>query len=201
MRTIKNFLLGVGMVLLAILFDNQLKEKKMEKIPSEWSTGMKLWLLAALMVILINMLAARNAYGQAVVIRAPLNNYGAITTCDSENRIVVVVSTEVSSSEYPFVMVHEGTHVEQMKRYPGGCLALMKEYRASPEARLRIESEAYCEDFKERVRQGLPYEMISKLATYLQKEYAPNLSVAEVQQKLPCNIPFAPKDGTQVVPP
>lgn len=195
MKRIRAILFGVMLVFLATLIEHSLRRKEMsEKIksPSDWSTGLKLWLLAALIVILCNMIVARRAYGQVSIVHVPLAEYSAITTCDQDNNIVVAVSNSVDLGEYEYVLIHERVHVREMQEWPGGCQAFLNHYREDLKFRFEVEARAYCTDFTERVKRGMPREMIYKLAAYLQKSYAQGFTGEQVLAMLPCKTILIP---------
>ena len=152
---------------------------------SEFRKVIGLWLIVAMTVVLLSLLAC-SANAQVSVIRAPLAGFGGITTCDNRNQIIVVVNSTAEPSELKYIAIHEDKHVEQMLAFQGGCLALCDKYRMDKNFRLQIEMEAYCEDFKARVEDGMPKENIINLATYLSSAFGNGLTPLEVLNLLPC---------------
>lgn len=150
-----------------------------------FKVGTSIVLILALAIVLLALLS-KEARGQVSIIKAPLGGYGAITTCDQNNKVIVVVNNTVSAEDYPEVILHEFTHVEEMKVYPGGCQAMLNRYRSDIQFRFEVEARAYCKGYEHLVQNGMPKENILKLAVYVQKIYAQGNTVAEVLEALPC---------------
>lgn len=195
MRAIKNLLIGVCLVLLAIFIEFSQREKDMKNKALVW------WGILMLAIITLA-LFTQSLGSQVAIIRAPLGNYGAITTCDQANNIVVVINQSVSFLDLPQVMEHEFVHVTEMRLYQGGCQGFLNHFRADKDFRFQAEARAYCKGYVRMVAGGMPKELILKLAEYMQKLYATDKSVEDVQKALPCGQDaIAVKDGTFTIPP
>lgn len=159
------------------------------------------WVLVFLGLATLSLLS-RKAGGQQVhITRAPLFvGYGAVTTCDQDNNIVVIVSP--LAQDTTVALTHEMVHVAQMKRHEGGCKGYMIHFRADPVWKMSQEAEAYCSGYETQVANGLPKENIIFLVMYLRRSFAPALSDEEVRRYVPCgrDVIIAARDGTYTTP-
>ena len=64
--------------------------------------------------------------------------------CDRNNKPVVYIHPRLSEYAATFVRAHESVHLEQVRRYPGGCVAMMERYRHDSVFVLNVESAAFC---------------------------------------------------------
>lgn len=149
MRKIKNFAVGVTLLLLAIVVDHHiLKEEKMDfnKETGGWKFLVVAFFCYFLLFLLISTQACKTmqvvSFSEELRDSMPQDVAG-LTICDTLTGDVYVKISSHLGRFYPMVERHEKTHVEQIVRY-GGCRAIYHAKMADPELSLRLEYEAYC---------------------------------------------------------
>lgn len=136
----------------------------------KWPLGAKLWLLASLAVIAINMFAAA-AHGQTVTKDSAMQGYVGITDCDSSGKPKITLMGGRTPEEDRMTFLHEMVHVRQMNRHPGGCRGAMEQYKNDPMFRFRMEAEAYCVDTDMEMNLDKREWMLDKLSMWMFGEY------------------------------
>ncbi len=144
------------------------------------------WIVVALAIVALA-LFSQSLKGQTIT-KAPLkDSIGAVTTCDQDNNIVIIFNQKIPSGAYPLILIHEMSHAEDMKAYPGGCRAVEDRIQTDEEFLVQGEAKAHCAVYNFVVAEGrFPKEIILKVAEFMQREYLPEKTVAEVLKILPC---------------
>ncbi len=146
MRTIKNLLVGLGLLILANLFNFQQEIKEM---PSDTKKVIKWWLIVFLGVAVLRLLTGCVKPRQWVIPPVPIQSdtvYVGATTCDANNNPVIRINakyySDTLSIPYKRLLMHEKVHVRQAIYY-GDCHAFLKRGE-DPEFAFAVEAEAYC---------------------------------------------------------
>lgn len=105
-------------------------------------TFLKWWLIAALAVVVINMLSPALG-GQTVKAVKKDNMTTAGRTLCENGEIVIHVATEVPPADVAEVMVHEAVHVLQLRKFRK-CEDGVARYQNDKRFALNMEVEAYC---------------------------------------------------------
>lgn len=108
------------------------------------------WLNTALLVVVLSLLtscAGVVRYEAIPVLFADSLEVMGKTICDPvANKPIVFVQRELDGTKgLPAVVFHEMVHSKQALEYPGGCNALLRDYRSNRRLAFTVEAEAYCE--------------------------------------------------------
>ena len=117
-------------------------------------TYFRIWLIAVLLIGCVRLLQGQTMKdGVSVVQVENWSPYAvAQTNCTADNQpIILMRKMDWDSLEYRLTMTHELIHVRQMK---ADCKKVQRAYRDSLAVRIRMETEAYCEDSRERLKAG-----------------------------------------------
>lgn len=145
LRKLKNTLVGVLLVLLAISLDSHIfKENRMKN--KGW------WLVVfALLGVLIGLLgcAKYQPYTSVYPLSFPpqMNELAAVTECEAGGQPIILVNAnvEMPRAMWKYVLIHERQHAVDMREY--GCREAMKRVQTDPDFLMTLEVKAYCAQF------------------------------------------------------
>lgn len=79
--------------------------------------------------------------------------YNAKTECNEDGSFTVTLAKWLPPEQEKYAIVHEMTHVKQIHRL--GCKVAYEKYEKDPVYRFKVELEAYCNEVRARVKDGL----------------------------------------------
>ncbi len=137
-----------------------------------------LWLVAFFLIGVVNLIGCARYKPQTEVVVEldpwspcvpwALCQIGQVV-CSEKNEPIILVRSGLDPAEKPFTLVHEKTHVSQMK---GDCIGVRTRYRDNPAVRWEMELGAYCAEAKARIKSGIPAkEVIAQLTMILRTLY------------------------------
>lgn len=200
MKTIKNLLGGLLLVIILIILDREVwEEKPVSKKSNAYVWALISFLALALLGLMNKCVLAQEfvSTGNTTVVQwpflspSPLGMASANTTCTLDNKPVILVHPSIiqGSAEWRVIVSHEMVHVRQMRAVKGGCKKAVEKFRSSSEYRLMAEGEAYCTGFL-GVTNTVYYEKLPYLMKALRELYANDMTLEQVTKLLtdPCFI-------------
>lgn len=182
MQRVKNLLAGCVLLLLVMFIDHSyFKEPYMEQNTKDWLKNViGKWFICALLIIMLAMLSGcMKMHGQIASLRAQRDGTTvvvtsdwqgssiAMTTCSIKNvPVILIKDMSMTKNDLLVVMVHEQTHVLQMKK---NCFATQRRYALDPKFRASMELEAYCTDSKFALALGADTSAVNGRLIYLMK--------------------------------
>lgn len=161
---IKNFLVGLAILALAIFFDRFLRRRQMERHAKQAWSYFFIAFFALGTILLLGMMC-----GCAKPVTAPMpveytppvesearfyiayvDSQGAagITSCAQDGLpLVTLEKWLIGSSDLMLLEAHEFTHVRDMVRY-GKCVDYMHRFQTDEKFRLHAEAKAYCKQLQ-----------------------------------------------------
>ena len=187
MKCLKNILVGVVVLVLAILLDALIfKEPRMKN--KGW------WLVAfALLGVLLGLLGCAKYQPYTSVYPLPfpptMANLAAITDCEAGGQPIILVNSNVEMPQamWRYVVIHERQHAIDMREY--GCRKALARVQKDPDFLMTLEVKAYCAQFVAMNNDGLfpePAWQFRAMFEEVYNQYGKHLPLDVFFRRVPC---------------
>jgi len=140
-------------------------------------------ILAFLALVFLTLVFAFPAKGQEIYYASLSDNLLGQTVCEGQ-KIAIIIQRSIRGTDKEILVIrHENVHVKQIRLH--GCEELKVRYATDPDFRFNAELEAYCPDFKEKLKDEKE-DSLAKLqvAFFMWYHHGKHLSKEEAVKRL-----------------